>query len=776
VTTGLPELRHLRAPQRLRVWPRAGDIQPWAIAAGLGAVVLVAYFLVPSIQDADYVAIGLGAAAAIVLGIRLHRPGHRGWWLIAAGMAVYSLGDAIYTYLVATTGTEPFPSAADGAYIVGLCLFVLGVAALAGPVGRGLYRPALLDAGLVATAIGFIAWIVLLQPLSESMTDPLSGAIAMSYPVIDLVLVGVLARHLFTPGRKSRAGALLGAGLVAWLVADLVYAYLGIAGSYTSGDPIDAGWLIGYILIGVAALHPSMAQLVKLDETHERSISNRRLVLIGLALMTPITTFVVNGPTLEPPDFIAFAVGGFALTALAAVRLLGALRASRVLIERQQALQSEMAWRARSDHLTGLANRLALTDRLAQAVAVAEPVGLLFLDLDDFKRVNDAFGHPIGDALLREAAERLRSVTGEQVGPDDVARLGGDEFAVVLSPCPTRADAVATAQRIIDAFVPEIRLDGHGFRIRSSIGIVWTRSGELTADEVLTRADIAMYLAKERGDSSYEVFRPEMHDRALDRAHLRGDLEGAAARGEIVPWYQPIFDVRDRRLVAVEALARWNHPVRGLVVPGDFIPLAELSGIISEIDRAIVHHAAADVARWNARHGSALQLHVNIAPREAADPLTVEAIGSAIDASGLLASQLVVEMTETALIDEAVVAPVLGRLKDLGVRLSIDDFGSRYAVLTQLGRLPIDVVKLDQSLVFGAESPEGFRLLQGVLRLAESLRLETVAEGVETTAVLSILRKLGCNSAQGYALGRPMPAAEFERRLPAWLEESAATA
>jgi diguanylate cyclase (GGDEF)-like protein len=776
VKAGLPAMRRLLAACGLRARPSLRDVRAWMAAIGVGALAIVAYFLVPDIQDVVYIAIGLAASAAIVVGIRVHRPRHRGWWAIAAGMAVYSLGDAIYTYLAATTGTEPFPSAADGAYILGEILLVVGVATLAGPVGRGLYRPALLDAGIVATAVGFIAWVVILNPLSKQMDDPVSGAIAMSYPVIDLVLIGVLARHLFEPAAKSRAGLLLATGVTAWLVADLVYAYLGIAGTYTSGDPIDAGWLIGYVLVGAAALHPSMAELVRIDESHESSISNRRLIVIGAALMTPMATFIANGPSLEPPDFLAFAIGGFALTALACVRLLGALRASRVLIEGQRALQTEMAWRARFDHLTGLANRSALTDRLAHAMSVDEPVGLLFLDLDDFKRVNDAFGHPIGDALLRDAADRLRSVLGDQVGPDDVARLGGDEFAVVLSPCPTRADAVTTAQRVLDAFVPEIRLDGHGFRIRGSIGIVWTRGGELTADDVLTRADIAMYLAKERGDSSYEVFRPEMHDRALDRAHLRGDLEGAAARGEIVPWYQPIFDVHDRRLVAVEALARWNHPARGLVAPGDFIPLAELSGIISDIDRTIVHAATSDVARWNAGQSTALQLHVNIAPREAADPRTVEAIASAIDASGLAPSLLVVEMTETALIDEETVAPVLGRLKDLGVRLSIDDFGSRYAVLTQLGRLPIDIVKLDQSLVLGVESPEGYRLLQGILRLAESLRLETIAEGVETTSVLSILRKLGCNAAQGYALGRPMPAEDFERRLESWLGDAAKSA
>jgi diguanylate cyclase (GGDEF)-like protein len=393
------------------------------------------------------------------------------------------------------------------------------------------------------------------------------------------------------------------------------------------------------------------------------------------------------------------------------------------------------------------------------------PAAVVFLDLDDFKRVNDAFGHAFGDAFLREVANRLRAVVADE---DDIGRFGGDEFAIIVRPIGDRDAALATARRILDSFAADVVLSGEAFRIDASIGIVCSEGLELTAEEMLSRADIAMYRAKQHGGGSYAVFEPEMHEFALARAQLRGDLDGAVTRGEITPWFQPIFDVATERLVAVEALARWQHPTRGLVPPDEFIPIAELSGSIVEIDRMILQVAAARVAGWNEDLGLALQLHVNITPREAADPGTAEAIAATLATTGLPADRLVVEVTETALIDEAAVSPVLASLKGLGVLLSIDDFGSRYAVLTQLGRLPVDIVKLDRGLIAGVETPEGFRLLEGILRLAQSLRLETVAEGIEEHSVLPILRRLGCTAAQGYALGRPVPAVEFERRLEAW--------
>ena len=226
-------------------------------------------------------------------------------------------------------------------------------------------------------------------------------------------------------------------------------------------------------------------------------------------------------------------------------------------------------------------------------------------------------------------------------------------------------------------------------------------------------------------------------------------------------------------MIAVEALARWTHPERGMIPPDEFIPIAEMSGAIGGIDRHIIHVAALQVATWNELGAGALQLHVNITPQEASDPATVDGIALALAESGLPPHLLVVEVTETALIDEAAVAPVLASLKALGVRLSIDDFGSRYAVLTQLGRLPIDIVKLDRSVLAGIGSAEGGRLFEGIIRLAQSLRLETIAEGVESLEVLPLLRRLGCTAAQGYALGRPMPAEDFTDAVLAFADRSA---
>jgi diguanylate cyclase (GGDEF)-like protein len=739
-------------------------IEPWVGFATLGLAAIGAYFIVPESQSVLYVLIGLAAAAAIVVGCRIHHVRLTGWSAVAAGLFLYSIGDGIYTIIALSTGTEPFPSAADLPYLAGQLLVVAGVGLLAGPAGRGWYRPALIDAGLIAAAGAFLAWPVLLDPLSDGLVDPISGIVALAYPIVDFLLIGVLARHFLQPGWRSPAILLLSAGVLAWLVADLAYVRLSLAGEYVSGSPIDAGWLLAYVLVGAAGLHPSMARVMPMYESHGATVSNSRLALIGLTVAVPVVSFIAHGPLDHAGDFVFFAAGSATLALLGVLRLLGSLHASRVLLDEQETLQFELSRRSRRDQLTGLPNRVAISDRLEQILAMGEPAAVVFLDLDDFKRVNDAFGHAFGDAFLREVADRLRDVVTDE---EDIARFGGDEFAIIAR-AGGQDDAIATAQRILDSFAADVLLSGHAFRIQASIGIVCSGMLELSAEEMLSRADIAMYRAKQRGGGTFAIFEPEMHEHALARAQLRSDLDGAVGRGEISPWFQPIFDVATERLVAVEALARWHHPVRGLVPPDEFIPIAELSGSIVEIDRMILSVAARRVAGWNADFDVSLQLHVNITPREAADPATVEAIAASLASTGLPADRLVIEVTETALIDEAAVGPVLASLKALGVLLSIDDFGSRYAVLTQLGRLPVDIVKLDRGLIAGVETPEGFRLLEGILRLAQSLRLETVAEGIEEHAILPILRRLGCTAAQGYALGRPAPAAEFERRLEAW--------
>lgn len=750
---GLPQIAPLAAPARALVR------RPWLLFLTAGLIATELYYLVAPLQNPLYLLIGFAGAAAIVVGWWVHRPVQRGWLMLAAGIGLYSLGDLIYTIIMSETGTEPFPSIADGPYLLGQLLVVFGVARLAAPAERGFYRPAMIDAALVAVAGVFVAWPTVLDGMGLDQLDPLSALISLSYPLLDLVLIGVLARHLLQPGKKSASLLLLLGGVVAWLVADLVYAALSTSGGYVSGMWLDAGWLVAYVLVGTSALHPSMAQVVAPKELHEATISNRRLVLLGVVVSVPVVMFVLHGPPVHPVDLPVFAVGGALLFILVCFRMIGALHASRIVLGERSVLEAELERRATTDRLTGLANRFAVVDRLTTARERGERIGLVYLDLDDFKRINDAFGHPTGEEILRDVADRLRSVAAD---PLDVAHLGGDEFAIVVRDCGDEAQATDVAIRVMEALEPVVRRGEHGFRIQASIGIVCADSLSVSVDEFLSRADIAMYQAKDRGGNGYAVFEPEMQERARLRTRLQNDLDGAVDRGEIQPWYQPIFDLRSGSLVGMEALARWGHGERGLIPPDEFIPIAELSGAIAGIDRHIVTVATAQVAEWSRRLGSSLQLHVNITPQEATDPATVEGIAAALRASGLPPGSLVVEVTETALIDEASVAPVLAGLKALGVRLSIDDFGSRYAVLTQLGRLPIDIVKLDRSLVRGLDTREGVRLFRGIIRLAQSLQLETIAEGVESPDHLPLLRRLGCNAAQGYALGRPLPAEDFD--------------
>ena len=400
----------------------------WYTVAGIGAS--AAFFLLPAAQDEIYLLIGLSAVVAIGIGRDIHRTRQRGWRTLGVGIFLYCLGDLVYTVIAASTGTEPFPSLADGPYLLGQVLVVVGILRLAAPIERGLYRPASIDAALVATAGLFVAWPLVLDPMAIDQVDPLSAVVALAYPLLDIVLVGVLARHVLQPGPKTRSLLLMLTGAVVWLVTDLAYARLSGSGEYVSGMWLDAGWLLGYVLFGAAALHPSMAQVVAVGETHEATISNRRMAFMAGVLLFPITAFALHGPPDHPIDMLVFAIGAFLVLSLGSFRLVGALLASRVLLAEQRVLEAELDRRARTDRLTGLANRAALRDRIAAARGQGEQVGLVYLDLDDFKRINDAFGHPVGEGVLREVASRLLSVAAV---PEDVAHVGGDEFAIVVA-------------------------------------------------------------------------------------------------------------------------------------------------------------------------------------------------------------------------------------------------------------------------------------------------------------------------------------------------------
>ena len=431
--------------------------------------------------------------------------------------------------------------------------------------------------------------------------------------------------------------------------------------------------------------------------------------------------------------------------------------------------QDELARQALYDPLTGLPNRALFHDRLALAVADAarqgEQLALTMLDLDGFKEVNDNLGHAAGDHILIEVAERLRSCLR---ATDTAARIGGDELAVVL-PATDQREAEAVTSRILARICHPVVMDGREVLPQASAGIaLWNQGQEL--DCLLRNADAAMYAAKQER-SGYEVYDHDLHARVLDRLSLASDLRGALRREEFILHYQPIVEAASGRIAGAEALIRWHHPQRGWVSPAQFIPVAEQTGAIVEIGRWVLETACREAQSWHHDHPSRLPLYVsvNLSPRQLRDPRLASDIQQVLAATGLPPNSLTLEITETAVMDNIDrTIDKLHELKGLGIRLAIDDFGTGYSSLTYLRRLPIDVVKIDRSFVAGvAAASDEWALAQAIVRLIRTLKLETIAEGVETGAQVAHLRALGCDRLQGFYFAKPEPAETFRELLTA---------
>jgi diguanylate cyclase (GGDEF)-like protein len=417
-------------------------------------------------------------------------------------------------------------------------------------------------------------------------------------------------------------------------------------------------------------------------------------------------------------------------------------------------LQDQLQHQAQHDPLTGLANRSLFSQQVREALESGAPgeAAVMFIDIDDFKRVNDTLGHAVGDQLLRGVASRLvRSVRGEDI----VARLDGDEFAVLVRrPFYVERGAGELAQHMLASFALPVTAGDEVLSVSLSIGIATCRHERTHAEELLRDADVAMYEAKEGDTSRVSVFTPAMRDSIVRRHDLKADLERAIEQRELVVQYQPIVDLTTGQTVSVEALVRWNHPRRGRIPPLEFIPLAEHTGLIVPLGRYVLEEACARVSE---RHAE-LQVQVNLSALELEHPDLLETITGVIQRTGIAPGRLVLEVTETLLVKDAVRgAEKLQQLRDIGVQLALDDFGTGYSSLSYLRNLPLDTLKIAREFVEGlAFSEHDAAFVRLIVGLAKSVGLKVVAEGIETRAQLDMLREIGCDLGQGYYFAAPM--------------------
>ena len=416
------------------------------------------------------------------------------------------------------------------------------------------------------------------------------------------------------------------------------------------------------------------------------------------------------------------------------------------------------------DRLTGLPNRTLLHDRLGQQLAHARREGsmvaVLLLDLDSFKDVNDALGHPLGDRLLCTVAQRINAVVR---ATDTLARLGGDEFLLVQPQVRRSADIATLADKILATVATPLDLAGQEIQISTSIGVALFPQDGQDPDTLLQHAELALYRAKAQGRGQYRFFEPAMDDEAQARRRLERELRQALEQGEFVLHYQPQLELASGRLVGAEALVRWNHPERGLVPPGEFIPAAEANGLIRPLGAWVLREACRQATVWRER-GWDLSVAVNLSPAQLRHRQLLPLIGVALEAAGLEPARLELEITEGVLM-ENVEQQGDGLLRGLtadGVRLALDDFGIGYSSLAYLRHLPVKTIKIDRSFVRDlGQDPDALALVRAIVTLGHSLRKRVVAEGIENATQLALLRELGCDEAQGYHIARPLDAAQF---------------
>ena len=967
----------------------------------IAAACALAYVSLPhgtAYYDRWYQLFPIAAVGATLVGIWLNRPRAKApWYLVAISGLCAVIADALFAIQVEQDGTVPFPSMADYFALGSYSVLAAALLLMIGKQAPGRDWPSLIDAGIVTVCVAIVGWTFLVQPGLANDTSALETAVALAFPVMDVLLVSLAARMVLGPGLRSPAFVMVTVALVFQLAGDALYGFGSLHGWYRVGDAVDLFFVLAAVLWGTAALHPSMVELTEPNPDPEQRLSGKRLAVLSVATLTAPAMLAVAAVGAGKSELLVIVGAGAALSALVIVRLAGlvarherserrehvlasaaaalvaswtrddesavAVGSAREIVgeeetsvelvlggrtvssaghpapdavvetavpisvtgedgvlvfrareplsrgaregvetlaaqvalaleganyaedlhERQsaerfrslvqnssdviallapdltiryhtpsvepvlgygeeelvgmrlsdllesddaerlrgffaevcampetpmprdlplrrkngtvvqlesvfnnllgvsniggvvvtardvterRALEDQLAYQAFHDSLTGLANRALFSERITHAGERGRRrrnlFAVLFIDLDDFKTINDSLGHAAGDELLVTVAERIRV----SIRPEDTcARLGGDEFAVMVEDIDGPDDAIAVARRVLAAMAERVAIAGSDVAVQGSVGIA-LGSGTENASEVMRSADLAMYRAKSQGKGRFALYQPSMHDLVLERLALKADLQRAVVADEFDVHYQPIVTIQTGGIVGVEALVRWRHPERGLVLPGEFLGLAEETGLILPLGRYVLGEACRQVASWRMRGHPHLGVSVNISAKQLASRNLSGEVIDALAGCALDPAALTLEITESTLLDSKIVVRRLEDLRKLGVRIAIDDFGTGYSSLNYLRRFPVDALKLAK--VFVEElgtSPEQDRLVAAILRLSATMGLETVAEGIELEQQRDRLRALKCQYGQGFLYSRPVPADELDSVL-----------
>ena len=758
--------------------PRSG----FRVTSGAVSVAFVAYgawlvagwggpSVVRTVSDLASILAGtfaVGCAATTTLASRARQ--RWAWGLLTIGLLCWLFGDVVWAYyeLWLRTDPTPFPSAADAGYLlfpVAVCASL--VALPVGSPGQSQIR-LLLDGVIVAGSLFVIVWATGLEDVFHAAADgQFAFVVSMAYPLTDLVLLTVAVLILMRARKGQRAVVTVFAAAIAIMaVSDTAFVILNAENVYLSGGLVDIGWVAGLLLLGAAAVLGSRSQHIEFGLAGAPS---RQALWLPYVFLPLSTVCMVNSETSVP------------LLVAALVVVFAVLARQFIVSDENRRLLDIVAEQAFRDPLTGLANRALFQDRLTHAIALQirghREVAVLSIDLDDFKLVNDSLGHPAGDAVLSAVAERILKCV--RTG-DTVARLGGDEFAILLEDGPD--PPLAVARRVFDAFDEPFVVDGRDVFMRPSVGVSSRASGggaDTSAETLFKQADLAMYAAKRSENGGVRAFASDMQlidvgeidpPRHLDvtsrRHHSTGlqlfaQLRRAIDQDELSLVYQPKFTLSTGQIAGVEALVRWQHPQRGLLLPGEFLPLARQNGLMGALTEVVIHRAVCDAAEWRAQ-GTDVPFAVNLFPPSLSDLDLPNRITRILESGGLNTECLTVEITEDFLLaDIRRVREVLNTLRDLRIRVAIDDFGSGYSALSYLRELPIDELKLDGHFVAPILSdPRAEAIVSAMIDLTHTLGMTCVAEGVENAATARRLANHGCDVVQGYHCSPPVEASE----------------
>lgn len=725
-------------------------------------------------DDIVFIVLAIIAAIFVAMAARSTQGRQRAAWLcMLVGVVGWGAGDVIWTYYELALNTAPFPSPADAAYLlmpVGACLALLLFPKDYSGQSRGRI---FLDGVIVAASLLLVSWVTVLGPVYEAgAPDRLSFFVSLAYPVSDLVILTVAAVVLVRAGSEQRLSlTLLTLGLVCIAVSDSAFVYLSATNQYNSGNAIDIGWAAGLLLITVAAAAGN--EKVQEEEARTGLPGWASIWLPYAPLLLAAIVAAANPPTVMRSRLVEAV--GILLVVAVLVRQFLAVSENRLLL-------TTVAEQALQDPLTGLANRALFNDRLEHAMEphrrADSSVAVMALDLNDFKLVNDTLGHAAGDELLKGVAQRI---LGSVRGDDTVARVGGDEFAVLVQ---GEADhAYLIAHRVLQAFAEPFSIDGQEVLMRPSVGLALAEPDEpdLTPDELQRRADAAMYSGKRSRVGGVHTYSAEMVvGNEIDKDFLRGgaplsatsdgaamvkllgELRLAIDRLDLALVYQPKFDLRTQEIVGVEALLRWPHPERGILGPEEFLALVRGYGLMGPVNDFVVKRALDDAVVWHAASVD-VPVAVNLFAPSLADLKLPGQIAQALADRGLSSAALTVEITEHLLLDNVErTKAVLQQLRQNGIRVAIDDFGSGYSALSYLRDLPIDEVKLDRNFVAPILVDErAAAVVQAVVNLAHVLGLTIVVEGVENAETAARLGEYGCDVGQGYFYSPPLSADEL---------------